>query len=154
MESEISIRIGAPSLTVFQIASRVEHWPQILPHYRFVNLLAGDERLRIVEMGAQRDGFPVHWTSIQEILPEKGRVRFKHIGGATRGMNVEWRIESSGDETTATIWHQFNPGLLRGGPVFGKLIVGDIFVHNIASKTLRCIKQVAESLVLHGGPYQ
>jgi uncharacterized membrane protein len=150
METENSIRIAAPYDSVFELAARIENWPQFLPHYRYVNVLAGDELRRVVEMGAHRDGFPVRWVSIQEISHASGRIYFQHIGGATRGMVVEWRFTEADDEVIATIWHQFKPSWTRGGHLFGKYIVGDVFVSNIASKTLRCIKELAESSAQSG----
>jgi ribosome-associated toxin RatA of RatAB toxin-antitoxin module len=134
---------------VFELASDVTRWPELLPHYRFVRLISSEGRRRIVEMAAHRDGIPVKWTSVQEPIPEERRILFTHIKGPTKGMEVEWLLEQEqvGDLSLVrvSITHEFNP---PWGPVFGKLIakhvVGGFFVENIAGKTLRRIKEIVE----------
>ena len=150
MFTENTITINAPADDVYSLAWDVLSWPLMLPHYRRVTLLKEEGDHRVVEMAASRDGIPVSWISIQKSLPEIGRIIFRHIGGPTTGMYVEWIIRedvtANGRTTHVRITHEFEP---HWGPVLGefaaKYIVGRFFVHNIASKTLKKIKELAEN---------
>ena len=147
MQMDNVIEIRAPLERVFQLGAFVERWPEFLPHYRYVRLLEDSVTLqgrrRVVEMGASRDGIPVSWTSIQEHRPAENRILFRHIKGATKGMDVEWRLEQRGDLVHVTIHHDFSPSwpLIAG---WGARFVGGFFVDPIANKTLRCIRDRAE----------
>lgn len=149
MQTDTTITIRAPLARVFELGAFVERWPDFLPHYRYVDLLEDHitdyGRRRIVKMAASRDWIPVTWTSIQEHRPAQNLIVFKHIRGATKGMDVEWRLEQRGDITHVTIHHDFNPPWPVIGPWAARVIVGDFFIHNIATKTLRCIRDRAEA---------
>ena len=144
MYTENSITIKGSADRVFEIASNVLSWPEILPHYRFVNLIREEGHRRVVEMAAHRDGIPVKWTSIIEPLEKEKRIHFWHIKGPSKGMFVEWIIrEAGGGYVSVRITHDLNPR----DPVsrfFAKYIIGKFFVHNIASKTLKIIKERVE----------
>jgi ribosome-associated toxin RatA of RatAB toxin-antitoxin module len=85
---------------IFRLAAAVEDWPRLLPHYRFVRVLAADgTNQRTVEMAARRDligrvGLPLRWRAIQTLYPSDTRIEFEHIGGASRGMLVTWTINA------------------------------------------------------------
>lgn len=146
MITENHIVMHAPIGRIFELASDVTRWPEILPHYRWVKLISEDGRKRVVEMAAHRDGIPVKWTSIQEPIPEEGRILFTHIKGPTTGMNVEWRMREEEDLgfVLVSISHEFNPPWPVVGPFLAKHVVGRFFVHNIAGKTLKRIKEIVE----------
>jgi uncharacterized membrane protein len=146
MHSENSITIDAPPARIYDLAAHIERWPDILPHYRYVTLYRDDGHTRLVEMAATRDGgFPVKWTSIEELDPTRHKIHFRHVRGITRGMVVEWIIEPGPGGTDVRIVHDFNPPWPAiVGPLFARYIVGD-FIHNIANKTLRTIKGLAEA---------
>ena len=144
METTSEITIRAPAEKVFALAAATEDWPRILPHYRSVRRLRGDDRRKIVAMAAWRDIFPVRWVAVQENLPEERRIRFKHVHGISRGMNVEWRLTETPAGTHVRIRHEFHSRLPLIGEFFAHRIVGQLFVSNIAGKTLRRIKQLAE----------
>ena len=146
MDTENRAVIAAPRDLIFDLAAHVERWPDLLPHYRHVDLLAGGERWRVVHMAAQRDGFPVSWTSIQEIDPDAFTIRFRHIRGLTRGMWVEWRFEERDGVVHITIRHHFERRWPVVGPLFARFVVGELFVRNIARKTLRHLKAHAERI--------
>ncbi len=144
MNTANEIWIAAKPKKVFKLAEAVERWPEMLPHYRYVRLLARTGNVRTVQMAASRDGIPVRWTSLLLHLPRENRIRFRHIRGVTKGMEVEWRLEKTGGGTRVVIEHELR---LRWPPVIrsvGELIIGRFFIHNIAGKTLRRIKQLAE----------
>ena len=144
METTNEITIRAPAEAVFALAAETERWPQILPHYRWVRRVRGDEQHKIVEMAAWRDIYPVRWTAEQRNLPEELRITFKHVRGISRGMDVEWRLTRTPDGTHVRIWHSFHSSLPLVGEFFAHRIVGQLFVGNIAGKTLKRIKHLAE----------
>jgi ribosome-associated toxin RatA of RatAB toxin-antitoxin module len=148
MYTENRITINGPAAKVYELAEDVMRWPEILPHYRWVKLIRQEGDFRVVEMAARRDFIPVKWTSIQEPRPEQRCIIFRHLGGPTKGMYVEWDIWQedtvSGPVTQVKIWHEFSPDWPVIGPFASKYIVGDFFVHYIAGKTLACIKRAVE----------
>ena len=142
--------IAAPPERVFRHASLVERWPEILSHYRWVRMLDCRADGGIVEMAAYRPFGPFHWptwwTSEMWIVPERREVRYRHVAGVTRGMDVLWTIEAEGNGTRATIVHQWTgPGWPLIGGIAANLVIGPIFVSGIASRTLAGIRRAAEA---------
>jgi ribosome-associated toxin RatA of RatAB toxin-antitoxin module len=143
MESGLTMR-AAPG-TIYRLAAAVERWPELLPHYRSVRVL--DERgdRRLVEMAAWRDLIPVRWWAEQALYPDEPRIVFRHVRGLTRGMDVEWSFTPGPNGTYVAIRHE----LVLAWPLVGELvadrIIGRLFVDNIAGKTLRRIKALAEA---------
>lgn len=153
METSIRITIRAPYERIFPLAARVEDWGRILPHYRFVKLLGRKGNRKLVRMSARRDFIPVTWTAIETIeegsVDNPGRILFHHVKGLVRGMDVQWTFEPVPEkgEVIVQIAHQlphptFPVRLLR--PRLIKIVVGEGFIGNIAGKTLKRIKQLAE----------
>lgn len=144
-------RIAAPVAEVFRRAAEVEGWPAILPHYRFVRMLERrPDGGGIVEMSANRPfgplNWPTWWTSEMWVDPARQEVRYRHIRGITRGMDVVWRVVKAGDRTHVTIVHEWD------GPAWpvirypaAEWVIGPIFVHGIASRTLAGIARAAEA---------
>ncbi len=144
--------IAAPAETVFRLAARVEEWPRILPHYHKVEVLAARPEGRIVTMAAVRRGIPVpvRWKALQSLDADGGRVRYRHIGGITRGMLVEWRLEPGPRGVEVLIVHDFSPPWPWPGPWIARAVVCDFFVHAIADQTLAAIKAAAEHPTTEG----
>jgi len=142
----------APASTVLALAAQVEDWPRLLAHYRFVEERARRPEGRIVVMSAYRAGvrIPVRWRALQRVDDEGRRVLYRHIGGLTRGMIVEWRIVPSGDGVDVTIIHDFAPNWPWPGRLIARYIVCRFFVHAIADATLTGIKKAAEQPEHHG----
>jgi ribosome-associated toxin RatA of RatAB toxin-antitoxin module len=142
-------RIGASPATVFQAASDVERWPEILGHYRYVRMLERRSDGGIVEMSANRPFGPVNWptwwVSEMWIDPEARQVRYRHIRGITRGMDVVWQVEPDGAGTSATIVHEWTgpswPLIRRPA---AEWVIGPVFVHGIASRTLAGLARSCE----------
>ena len=148
MHTENEILIQADAADVYELAAAVERWPQILPHYRWVKILEEEGGRRLVEMAALRDRIPVRWWAEQRLFPEIPRITFRHVGGVTKGMEVEWAFAPQGDGVVRVgILHDLPR--LAGWPLVGSFaaerIVGPFFVSNIAGKTLRRIKELAEA---------
>ena len=101
MHSEIAIRIAAPPDLVFALAHDVERWADLLPHYtrsaaverRPDGSLVADFIARRPLVGVLGLGLPVAWRSRTWSERPSRRLRFVHVAGATRGMDVTWRIE-------------------------------------------------------------
>lgn len=140
MHTENSITIRGDIAQIFAVASAVEHWPQLLPHYRWVKVLAEDATSRLVAMAAHRDGFPVSWTARQRLDPRQYRIHFTHVRGISRGMEVTWFLHAEGEHVHVRIVHDLSWGWPPLGPWIARYIIGELFVSNIASKTLRLIK--------------
>lgn len=146
--------VRAPLARIFALAAEVERWPALLPHYRFVRYL---ERRAdgggIVDMSADRPFgvlmWPTWWRSTMRVHPLGGTtapsVRFTHIGGVTRGMEVEWSFRETAGGTHVRILHVWDgPALPVVGPAAATLVIGPVFVHGIASRTLEGLGAAAE----------
>lgn len=145
------IRVHAPLAEVFAHASRVTRWPEILPHYRWVREL-GDG---LVEMAAWRPfggglvKYPTWWVSEMTVDEAAGEIRYRHVRGITRGMDVVWRLIEEGDgggAVDAEIVHTWDgPPWPLIGRLAANLVIGPVFIHGIASRTLAGIKAAAEA---------
>src|SRR2546425_8155596 len=74
----------------------------------------------------------------------RGRqIRYRHVRGITRGMNVVWRFAPVDGGVTVTIVHEWRgpPGPLIGPPAAG-LLVGPPFIPRIAPRTPPGVQQV------------
>ena len=151
MRSTLSIDVEAPARLVFDLCRDVQRWPALLPHYRDVRIEERDAKpsgVVIARMLAVRPvvpligyGIPVAWRSRIWAEEPSLRLRFVHLGGATDGMNVTWRIESTAAGCRVSIDHDFNPGV----PVWATL-VNALFVRPIATRTLASFKAIAEAV--------
>jgi ribosome-associated toxin RatA of RatAB toxin-antitoxin module len=144
-ETQNQILIQGDPRRIFELAWAVEEWPRWLPHYRWVRVLGVDGDRRTVEMAASRTGWPVKWISHQWRDPERLRIRFRHVGGVSRGMDVEWRIEPAEDGVHVSIRHDLSleVPVIRSAP--GRWVVGEVFVKAVASRTLACLKARVEA---------
>ena len=153
MRSSIAIDIAAPPNLVFRLAQDVERWPDLLPHYVRVRIQARHaDGARTAEMVAIRPlvraigfGVPVAWRARIWAEEEARRLRFRHLGGATRGMDVTWRIEPLGNATHVTIEHDF-----ASAPRFWAAMLDGLFVRPIAGRTLATFKSIAEAVATLG----
>ena len=150
MKTVDALRMRAPAGRVFETATAVEAWPDILPHYRWVTRHEPAGDAAVVEMAAWRPfGFfkyPTWWKSHMWVDEAALAVRYRHIEGITRGMEVEWRLEPDGDETEVSIVHHWS------GPAWPVIrrpaadwVIGPVFVSGIASRTLAGIGRHVES---------
>lgn len=154
MHSEIATRIAAPPDLVFALAHDVERWADLLPHYaRSAAVERRSDGSVVADFIAHRPligvlglGLPVTWRSRTWSEPATRRLRFVHVAGATKGMDVTWRIEPAAagdgdDGATVTIEHDFAPRL----PGFAAF-VDRFFTRPIAGRTLATFKALAEAL--------
>lgn len=139
-----SIRISAPAQRIYEVASATERWPALLPHYRYVRLLSNEGSYRTVEMAARRGAIPVKWTAEQRNDPVLPAIYFRHIAGWTRGMDVVWHFVEDAEGTTVSIVHDLDFQFPVAAGVLERYVVCGYFVHGIATRTLNCMKAIAE----------
>ena len=144
MHKTNSILMHTPKATIFETAADLELWPKILPHYRYIEFLERGPDRNIVVMAAQRCGIPISWTSEQIIDRDKFEIRFHHLKDWTKGMRVVWTFSDLPEGVLVTISHDLRFRIPALSPIVDP-IIGDFFIHNIASKTLRCMKAYVEA---------
>jgi ribosome-associated toxin RatA of RatAB toxin-antitoxin module len=145
--------------TIFDLAADVEHWPAHLEHYRYVRFL---ERRAdgggLVEMSANRPfgaiHWPTYWTSMMSIARPGSAsipsIRFRHVRGVTTGMDVEWTFTPERGGTHVRIVHVWNgPSWPLIGDIAARGVIGPVFVHGIASRTLAGLARAAEASTTH-----
>jgi ribosome-associated toxin RatA of RatAB toxin-antitoxin module len=143
MHKANSILMRAPRMTIFETAANLELWPKILPHYRYIRYLERSPTRNLVVMAARRGPLPISWTSEQIIDREKVEVRFHHLRAFTKGMDVVWTFQETPDGVRVEIVHdmQFRIPALSS---VAEPIIGNLFIHPVASKTLKCMKEYLE----------
>jgi ribosome-associated toxin RatA of RatAB toxin-antitoxin module len=134
---------------VFRSAENVEQWPAILPHYRWVRVLQRRDGQALVEMAAWRPfgrlKYPTWWVSEMWVDRTAAAVHYRHVRGITTGMDVVWRLHPTTDGTEVTIVHEWDgPGWPLVGSLAASWVIGPVFIHGIASRTLAGIKQETE----------
>jgi ribosome-associated toxin RatA of RatAB toxin-antitoxin module len=162
--------VHAPPERMFDLTRAVERWPAHLGHYRSVGMR--DRRPDgggIVTMAAERPfgpiRWPVWWEAEMQVVRAAGRppaIRFRHIAGVTRGMDVEWSFTPLPEPLAPTpapvatfvrIVHMWDgPAWPLIGGMAATGVIGPVFVHGIASRTLAGLAAVAERACLSGTP--
>jgi len=152
--------VRAPLPTIFELATRVEGWPQHLSHYRYVRFREQrSDGGGLVEMSAYRPfeafetsksrlGFkwPTWWLSEMSVNRVVPCIRFRHVGGITTGMDVEWGFTPVPGGTHVRILHVWDgPRIPIVGTWAAMHVIGPLFVHGIASRTLAGLGAAAES---------
>ena len=143
--------VRSPVRRIFELARDVDRWPDNLPHYRFVRFnKRSSDGGGIVEMSANRSfgplDWPTWWRSDMQVIDSAPLVRFRHIAGITKGMDVEWSFEPTPAGTHVRVLHVWNgPGWPLVGEMVATGIIGPVFVHGIASRTLAGLARVAEA---------
>jgi uncharacterized membrane protein len=135
------VSIRAPIERVFQTAADVERWPALLGHYRWVKLLERRENGGLVEMAAWRPfgrfKYPTWWVSEMRVDRSAFAVHYRHVRGITTGMDVVWQLQSVAGLTEVTIVHDWSgPAWPLIGPAAANLVIGPVFIHGIACRTL------------------
>lgn len=155
MRTVDEIVVRAPLHACFQAGAEVERWPDRLPHYRWVRFQRVDGfATGRVEMAARRPfgplSYPVWWVSEMSIDRTRPAVLYRHVEGVTTGMDVEWSFEEGEDGTTRIrIVHEWEtgprwplPGTIRHS--IADRVIGPVFIHHVATRTLRGIQRYLE----------
>jgi ribosome-associated toxin RatA of RatAB toxin-antitoxin module len=150
--------VRAPVDAVFQVVRAVDEWPRHLAHYRFVRYRhRTSDGGGLVEMGANRPfgplDWPTWWLSEMVVDDRAPLVRFRHVGGITTGMHVEWAFAPTADGgTRVTLVHVWDgPSWPLIGVFAAVRVIGPLFVHGIASRTLAGLGRRAEHLARAAG---
>jgi hypothetical protein len=124
----------------FNAGADVERWPDRLPHYRWVRF-------------QRKDGFGTGRVEMADMHLDESRpaVIYHHVDGITTGMYVEWTFEDIGNgQTRVRIVHDWKegprwplPGFVRRA--IGSAVIGPVFIHHVASRTLAGIKRHVEN---------
>lgn len=148
MISALSIDVAAAPATVFGLARDPSRWAALLPHYRVSRPLsrAADGSVVVLFVAVRPLGplgvlgLPVAWRARTWSEPEGCRLRFVHLGGATRGMSVTWSIEPAGPGARVTIRHDFP------APRPWAAFIDRAFTRPIATRTLATFRALAEAV--------
>lgn len=145
------LQVRATPDQVWPHAVAVEQWPAILPHYRWVTRREGRPLGDgIVAMSAHRPfgpiNWPTWWLSRMWVDPVAKEIRYRHIGGITTGMDVLWTMTPAAQGwSDVTIVHTWDgppwPFIRRPA---AELVIGPVFVHGIAQRTLAGVARAAE----------
>jgi hypothetical protein len=159
--------VRAPLPTIFELAKKVEGWPEDLSHYRYVRFRERrSDGGGLVEMSAYRPfdlfgvskprlrfNWPTWWLSEMAVSDTSPCIRFRHVGGITRGMEVEWAFTALPNGTHVRILHVWDgPRVPVVGVWAATHVIGPLFVHGIASRTLAGLAAVAEQGAGRGKP--
>lgn len=143
--------ILASADTCFHFAADVERWPAILPHYRRVRFHEkrgfGSGR---VEMAAWRRfvgplRYPTWWVSEMDADADTPIIRYRHVDGITRDMDVRWEFLPADRGTRVRIVHEWDgPRWPLIGRFAAEHVIGPHFVSVIAQRTLAGVAAAAE----------
>ena len=155
MRSSIGIDVAADATVVFALARDVTAWERLLPHYARSRPIRREPGGRsVVAFVARRPlpgpfgllglGLPVAWRARCWSEPatdgRPARLRFVHLAGATRGMDVTWSIEPRSGGCRVTIEHDFRPRLPGLAAAVDRW-----FTEPIAGRTLATFRTIAEA---------
>lgn len=153
METLDERTVRAPVPIVFDLVKDVERWPLHLSHYRYVRFRERSaDGGGIVEMAANRPfgiaNWPTWWLSEMEVDAKRPAVRFRHIGGVTKEMDVEWSLTPTAGGTHVRLLHVWDgPRWPVIGAFAATAVIGPVFIHGIASRTLEGLARVAEQSI-------
>ena len=149
--------VHAPVRPLFELVSKVEKWPSHLPHYRYVRFrqrradggglveMSACRPFHLPDTSRVRINWPTWWLSEMAVNSETPAIRFRHVGGITKGMDVEWTFAPARGGTHVRIVHLWDGPRI---PVVGRwaamFVIGPVFIHGIASRTLAGLAAVAE----------
>ncbi len=146
-----TLTVRAPLEAVYAAARNVECWPEWLPHYRWVRFHEKRADGGLVEMAAWRPfrswlpRWPTWWVSEMTCEPAAPRIRYRHVRGITTGMDVAWDFAPEDGGVRVTITHQWKgPAWPLVGGLAATAVIGPVFVHGIASRTLAGIAAQTE----------
>ena len=153
MRTVDELTVSVPPQTIYEIAADVERWPEHLSHYRYVRFRERQAGGGLVEMSANRPfgvaSWPTWWVSRMDARPYRTGsdpvIRFVHVGGITTGMDVEWSFTKVTGGTRVTVLHLWDgPSWPLIGRIAARAVIGPVFIHGIASRTLAGLARAAE----------
>ena len=146
MHTANTIIMQAPKQLIFETAADLSGWPKILPHYRYIRYLERNAVRNVVVMAARRGPLPISWTSEQIIDRDRCEVRFHHLKAWTKGMDVVWSFTETPAGVVVEIRHDLRFRIPFLAPLV-EPIIGSLFIHPVATKTLHCMKAHLENSI-------
>lgn len=140
---EHSIVIKSNLEKVYEIAEKIEKFPEFMPHVKTSNIIKKQGNKREVEMSAIVNGIHSHWISASTTEKNK-KITYKQVKGFCKVMGGEWLFEKIPEGTRITIIHNFDVGLSIIGKLVGRIIVKK-WEDKYTRLTLGHIKAKAES---------
>lgn len=116
MRCENHITIPGHLEDVLAVATPVERWALLLPDYRWVRFHGPSAEGTVLQFTARRGPLPLRWTAEQVVVPDEGRIIYRHLRGLTNGLCSEWRLVQAGPAVEVTVSHSWRPEL----PVIGE----------------------------------
>jgi ribosome-associated toxin RatA of RatAB toxin-antitoxin module len=144
VRSSASIWIQAAPDRVYDLVSDLGRWQEYLPHYRYVRILARRDGTTRAAMSARRGSIPVFWEAEQTQDREAGTIRFHHVRGVTRGMDVVWTLIPEGNGTRARVDHELRLGVPLIGEWLAERVIAREFIEPIVARTLARFREIAE----------
>jgi len=146
MHTANTITMRVPKEVIFETAANLADWPKILPHYRYIRYLEHEADRNLVIMAARRGPLPISWTSEQIIDRNRCEIRFHHLKAWTKGMDVVWSFNETPAGVVVEIRHDLRFRIPFLAPLM-EPIIGHLFIHPVATRTLRCMKAHLENTI-------
>jgi len=147
VHSTASIWIESSPRDLFELVSDLSRWDRLLPHYRYVRILSRRDGTTHAAMSARRGFFPVFWEALQTVDPEARTIRFRHVRGITRGMEVLWSFTPERGGTRARVDHDLTFRVPLVGRWLSERVIAREFIEPIVSMTLGRFRAIAEARV-------
>jgi hypothetical protein len=81
--------------------------------------------------------YPTWWVSEMRVDRPGLAVYYRHVRGITTGMDVVWQFQAVNGGTNVAIVHNWSgPGWPLIGRKAADWVIGPVFIHGIASRTL------------------
>ena len=144
-------RMRAPVARVLDAAVDVERWPALLPHYRWVRRLERRGDGGLVEMAAWRPFGAAQVSDLVGLGDVGGPGGRRRCTTATSGASPRAWTWSGGSRrpasgTDVTIVHDWTgPRWPLIGSAAASWVIGPVFIHGIASRTLAGIRRAVET---------
>jgi ribosome-associated toxin RatA of RatAB toxin-antitoxin module len=128
---------------VYNIAEKIDNFPEFMPHVKSSNIIKKQGNKREVEMTAVVNGIKSHWISASTTEKNK-KITYKQVKGVCKVMGGEWRFNKVPEGTNITLIHNFDVGFSIIGKLIGEIIIKK-WVDKYSRLTLSNIKAKAES---------
>ena len=79
------------------------------------------------------------------VEPAESQIRYAKSRGISAGMNVVWQLTQRDDQVHISIVHEWaGPRWPLIGGIAANLVIGPVFIHGIARRTLEGVKRESE----------
>lgn len=139
---EHTIFINSSIDKVYNIAEKIDKFPEFMPHVKTSKIIKKQGNKREVEMSAVVNGIKSHWISASTTQKNK-KITYKQVKGVCKVIGGEWLFNKVPEGTTITLIHNFDVGFSIIGKLIGGIIIKK-WVDKYSHLTLGAIKQKAE----------